>query len=468
VSFLTISQFATLSVQIIYAAITSRLVDISSFGSYAVGLSIAGFFSVMSTGGIGQVVSRMQQVSSSKVAALSRYSLLIGIGTSGVMMLTAGLSASYWGSYESISVLAVLSVFVAVSPLLGLQISLSRREGRISQLSLLLFFTSFFGFFVGLFCVFLYSSAASLAISATVAQVSLLFSLIYANRRESELPPLKFSAISEELLFIFRSSGIRFLEFFNGNIIRLAIARHVGLESLGILNRAEVLSIIPGQKFYAVINNVLEPEFRGNRSTKQRAFVIWSDVLVLSSWVVIPCVIVGATVAPKFTRLILGQGWDEVNHVLVPLILLVGVQALSSLLGTAMHIAGLFKNILVATIVHAVFQAAGFLVIMNGRDLTLGINWMLFSAITYHFAQIAMLTSAGFLSWIRITRHYLSALAIGGLATPLLLIALYSDLHWALRILAAMVPIISVGIAIRIKGSQFEWTVVARKYGFLK
>jgi len=347
-AWLLAGQVAVSVAQLLYAALTGRLVTPTIFGAYAVAMSAAPIILLLANAGIGSAVARASVLSRPQVRALVTLSLGLGVAAGGVVWLLARPWSSLWGNAAASDAIRWCALGVLPAPLLGLLMGLSRRSGNFRRLSLASTVGGFVGIVAGSASVWHYRSAASLVTMPVVTvtiQTALLLTaggLPHPGRlRGDVLEHLNFGAK------VVLANGMGYL---SGAIPQLALSRGVGAAMLGSWNRATVTTQVPLEMIQNSLVQVIYPEFRHDIGTTDRSSRLWLDLLALVAWVMIP---LGAMVgACSYFALpaILGPGWQTAASLAPWLALASAANMPGVVLSSALEATGRFGGIWVARV----------------------------------------------------------------------------------------------------------------------
>lgn len=457
------AQVISVIAQFAYAAVTSRLVDGNGFGAYAVALSASGFANLVAVGGIGQAVGRAVSLEKSILQALLSYAVIVGAIAGSITFACAPLWSVIWGAPTALHATQFAAISVAIAPAVGLGAGLLRRRGRFRGYALVSVLGNLAGMIVGAVCVYVWPGAVTLLVSAIFAQlVVLAYSLATGWPLLGGLrSPVHARA---EISYSWRLMATSVVSFVNGNLIRLAVSRTLGVSSIGQWNRAEMVTSVPVQQLQTALAQAIYPEFRHHRDDPLVAKRVWTDMLIVVSWVVLPACALLAAISPKLIAFLFGPGWGGAQSIAPTLAILAAVQLLGTLLGHAIESLGRFAwiwtstaAVFVVVVVVATFAA-------GGASLEFAVAGTLAALLARHIVQIVMLSRAGYLEPWRLVAHYVSASFMSvAVAITVLAPSLWAAGWWV----SGSTMLLLVGIAV-FAWRQFPPLVIVRKYGLFR
>lgn len=408
------SQLITVILQFGYAAITSRLVDDVGFGAYAVALSASALVSLLTTGGLGQTIARMQFLSSAQVSALAAYALGLGAVAASVLFLSAEFWAKAWETPAAVVPIQVLSVSAFIAPLGGLLNGLLRRQQRFRLLAMIVILSNGIGMGVGVVGVILAPGPTTLLISPITALVLLTTLSLIATRATVFARP-EFHSINHHLRFSWAVTGLSLISYVNGNVGRLAVSRGVGVEALGQWNRADVLTAVPLQQVHGAMQQAIYPEFRHDIGDNERTHRVWTDLLVLLAWVAFPLSALVGVLATVAVPVLFGSGWGLAAQLAFPIALIVAVQMVSTTLNSALEAVGRFRMVMFSHLVSLSIQVVGAVATLLLQNWLPVLIALAVSSVSSHAIQIVLCSTRRYLLVKQLLCGYVGAGLIAAL-----------------------------------------------------
>lgn len=399
------SQAITVVAQFGYAAVTSRLVGASGFGSYAIALAVAGLVSLLSAGGLAQSVSRMADLNVQRMRALLAYSVLLGSASAVFIWLTASFWADLWGDSAAVPVLQFLAFSALFAPISGIGTSLMRRQGSFRWLAGATVASNILGMCVGIIAVVNSPTAVSLAVSAVGSQfLVLIASLILTKRVMWGVAGLGHAR--HEVAFGGHLTAIKIAEYLIGNITKFSVSRWLGASYFGFWNRADMLATLPFQQVQTALLQVISPEFRHDIDRPDRAYRLWTDLLILVSWLVAPLSALAAVILPHVVPTLFGPGWDVSAALTLPLAISACLQTVSMVLSSAVETLGRFRWMWITSSVLIAIQVLGAVGIFIYRDMAAAMICLIGTQIIRHAMQVTLCGRHGYLDVPRLMRNY--------------------------------------------------------------
>ncbi len=459
------SQLVTVLAQFGYAAITSRLVSPQQFGVYAITLAITALVTLIATGGLSQTVGRLPEVSIPTIRALCSLALLLGVASAAVLGLLAPLWAGLWSTPAAAPAVALMSISAFTAPLYGLVTGLVRRLGRFKLLAAQQLVGALLSMLAGIVAVLLSRTAESLLISPIFAQLITTVLCAITARRYLGLGRMR-SAMNE-LAFSARLTIASLLSYGVGNITRIAATYALGAGAIGYWNRAEVVSLIPFQQLQTAVIQTIYPEFRHDREDNARARRVWTDLLVITGWGLMIIATLGALVVPPLVLVLLGPQWSAAR-LLVPVLMFTGaIQAVGTILASAIEAIGRFRWVWSTQIALLVLQGLLVVVIVLAHSLIVAVLGLLVTSIVRQIWQAVLCSRAGYLDGPRLLRHSIATVIGCGGAYLLLTLLLQALGGTLLDIAFVVLGLLLIAVLLRRSIARLPLMRLVAQYGFL-
>jgi O-antigen/teichoic acid export membrane protein len=350
-----------MTLQLGYAAVTSRLLAPSAFGAYAVALSGIGLMGVLSGSSLGQAAARREHDSPDIDRSLAALALALGSVSMIAAMLLASPWGRLWGAPESAGTTSILALSLPFTAVASVYAGVLRRLGRTTAVAARTAVAQVLGMVVGLAVVGLTREPWSLGVAVTTASVVSAVIVAHAVPRDRVLPGRPTRHVLEDLTYGGQSSLQSLLRTLSLQLTGWSISRFVGSAALGNYNRAQTLITIPVQRVQTALTFTLFPELRpAGPMLRQRG--TFTDLMILVSWPAVVLGGIGLFVAAPFVRIVLGPGWEQAAA-MAPYAVLLGVIPIVGVpLGSAVEALGKFKVMTVAWLGQTLCIAAGVLV----------------------------------------------------------------------------------------------------------
>lgn len=403
------AQVLTMVVQFAYAAVTARLLTPADFGAYAVALSVSALVVLVANGGLGQAVSRSDDLPPERSRALSSYGLLLGIGASALLLVTAEAWAALWRVPEAASLIRLLAVAAFAAPWISLGGGLLRRQGRFRTLASIVLTSNIVGMSIGVVGVWVWRSPSALLLSPLIAQVSLATAGFLLNRGALVARGVPSGAASE-VAFSGRFILASIPAYVNGNIGKIAVSAFLGGSTLGQWNRADVVTTVPFIQVQNALVQAVYPEFRHQRNRPDAARTAWSDLLVMAAWIGLPAASVAAVLVPRLVPVLFGEGWEIAQSMAVALAVVGGLQLVTVVLSSGIEALGLFRWVWATQgLAFTVYFAGAFGVLITDEWWPIMVGLIL-AQLGQHLLQVVLASRRGYLDSRTLLRGYGGAL----------------------------------------------------------
>lgn len=464
------SQIVIVLLQFAYASVTTRHLSDQAFGAYAVALSVTGFVSLLSSGGVGQSVGRMTELEPARLHGLITYATGLGILAAGIVWATAPLWVLIWDAPSALGPIQWFSLSAAFAPMLGFATGYIRRIGRFRLLAIFTLISNVLGMAVGVVAVLTWGNPESLLVFPLIAQVAtLVVALLLSDRRHLGIGRIE--AAKSDVAFSWRVTVASLFSYGIGNIVKIGSSRVLGPDTIGQWNRADVLSAVPFQQVQAALIPVIYPEFRHDVDGSHRTRAVWTDMLTLVAWLVIPTAGAAAVIIPAVLPVLFGSGWQLAIALSPWICAAAAIQVVSTLLASAVEALGKFKWIWWTQGLLLLIQVAAVIAISLTSNIAPAMVALILTMVAQHAVYLYLCEANGYLDSRVLLKRYAVVLLISGAAY-----GVAWALLWFAESLFAVSPFWSLATAVPLAGVCFVvWTVrrrlppvvLARKYGLL-
>ncbi|KTR94672.1 hypothetical protein NS220_08400 [Microbacterium testaceum] len=180
----------------------------------------------------------------------------------------------------------------------------------------------------------------------------------------------------------------------------------LGADTIGQWNRADVLSAVPFQQVQSALIPVVYPEFRHDLAGSDRTKAVWTDMLSLTAWLILPAAGVAAVLVPLVLPMLFGGGWD-LAILLSPFICVAAaIQVVSTLLASAVEALGKFKWIWWTQGALLVVQIAVVGAIWATGSVLPAMAGLIASLVMQHAIYVALCAKHGYLDARRLLKRY--------------------------------------------------------------
>ncbi len=404
-------QVVAAAAQLVYAALTSRLLDASAFGSYAAALAAASAVAIMINSGLGAAAARRQEDGEQGDRALVTMAWGVGALAALGLFVLADPVARLWQQPATASLLRIMAVALLVWPFTAVTAGILRRQGRIAAFNWVTLGAVLVALAISAALVMLTRSAWSL----TVAQVgnAVLTALGFALALGRRARPGRMDLRGPDALYALKYTVLATGAVINNVVPLWAVSRFCGADTLGNWNRAQALGRTPIDGLIRAGITVVFPHFRFDRPKDARTVQLWTTLNASVAWFVVP---VGVVLTPAMGPALLflfGDTWQTAAQIIGYLWIGGVLLILSSVLATAlesagaMRIAGWGRLTSVVIIVSAAAVTAA-----SGSWLPVAVG-MAVSQAAVQVVQVVLAAAAGYLRAGFLAGWYCAALIVG-------------------------------------------------------
>ncbi|PNY79779.1 lipopolysaccharide biosynthesis protein [Deinococcus koreensis] len=300
------SMFSGLALQLLFAAILSRLLTKEQFGVWYTATLLQSFGQFIANLGVGQAIVQKAKLTDDDVRAGFTSSILLGVLATALAWISAPYAGTYFNNPDLVPIFRAYSWVFVINSGIVVSHSLLRRALKfrplvISELSMYILGHGI----LGLGSAYLGYGTYSLVISA-LSQGLIQLIILYAATRHTLRPVFRWSAYKDLYLFGTRATVVTFLEFISGSLDTFLIAKLYNPAALGLYSRTFSTIAQPAMGFAMSLSRVLAPSFsavQGEPERLKRAYLSGLRALSLIIFTAAGCIVVDA---PEIVRVMLG------------------------------------------------------------------------------------------------------------------------------------------------------------------
>lgn len=374
--------------QLLYGSVTARLLDPSAFGAYAVALSGAGVFGLLSGASLGDAAARRGSDDAERDRELLGAAFLWGSVGACAMVLAAPLWSSLWGVPEATAPTRVLAAVVPLASITAVLAGVLRRMGSTVQVARSVAAGVLLGMLISLPVIAWIREGWVLALNPVLGA---LFGLALLSRvvpRDRRVPNRPRRATAEDLLYGVKGAALSFCRYGLNTVAVWSIGRFVGADALGLFNRAIAVLTVPIESLQRALTYTLFPELRPNAPAAlgREAF---TALMVALTWITVLVSGLGYFAAAPLLSLLLGSAWSAAAPIAGLALLLGSIPIVVAPLGARLEALGSFRPAFAAIAAQVIAIAVGSTVTFATQSLApamIGMlagglaSWLLFIA----------------------------------------------------------------------------------------
>lgn len=303
-----VEKYSGLVISIVVTMILARLLTPEEYGVAAIATVIISFLQMFCTMGIGPAVIQ-KELNSKELDSIFTFSLVVGGAMAVLFFIASWLIADFYGNEQLRPVCQILSLqllFAAVNMVPSALMAKNKRFKEIAKRTLTLHLLSGT---VSIIAAWKGAGVYALLISPVISAIGIFIWNRWYYRVNIDwtfnLEPVKriFSYTSYQFLF-------EFSNYFSRNLDKLIIGRAIGVDALGIYEKAYRLMQLPMQNVSAVISPVLQPVLRGLQDDKDDLARKYAKIVRFVATISFPAGVILACMSKEVIRIFFGDRWD--------------------------------------------------------------------------------------------------------------------------------------------------------------
>jgi O-antigen/teichoic acid export membrane protein len=298
--------------QLVVLSILARLVSPVEFGVIAIANIVAGFVLLFSQIGLGLAIIQRRSVEECHTTTAFTVSVLLGIGCVILLWIIAPSVAVFFESPESQTVLRAISFSFFFNSIGAVPSAMLQKELRFKTLMWVQLST----YFLSYVCVAIPLALLGRGVWALVAGISAnalanSFLIVVASKWRISFG-IDGKALKELISYGGGATIMKLFSYLSYQIDYVVTGRLLGIELLGLYERAFSLMLLPGRYLGEVLDRVLFPAMSQIQSNTQRLSNAYLRSIELSNLLLLPLSILMVIWAENIVGLLLGSQWLSV------------------------------------------------------------------------------------------------------------------------------------------------------------
>jgi len=354
--FTYLTQLVTLSASFI----TSRLLAPADFGLVGLITVFSGFISAFSENAIAMAVIR-SECKQTYYRGLNYLSIFLGIILCTITILLIYPISLFYNNHNIIwPGIAIAFLFIGRSVSI-VPTALLQKELQFGKAGRILFFSTVVGTISTIIMAYLGASYWSLIWSQYVTAIVsfiILFSAKQAVFSKTRLVVVrKTFGLARKL--IGSIIGFNMVNYWARNADNLIVGKYYGTSDLGIYNRAYLMLMMPLNLITSIFSSVMLPSLTKHKNNGGDVETEYYFMLKVISLINIPIAFILILFPEPLVRILWGNNWIDVAHLLPYFGELVLTQTLVSTLASIMVLQKLEKHLMYTGWINAVFMVSG-------------------------------------------------------------------------------------------------------------
>ncbi|WP_353475868.1 oligosaccharide flippase family protein (plasmid) [Salipiger sp. H15] len=303
-------KYASQAIMIVTLAIMSRILTPAETGLYLLSNTITMLLENLRVFGVGIYIVQEKTLTRHILRSVFTFSLLMSLAVIAVICLSAGGIASYFRQPELAPLLRIAVIAFLVAPFGNPVIALLQRELAFGPLSVISVVASVLGagLTIGLGLAGLGAASYVWGFVATSVTTTVL---AIAYRPDMGIYRLTLRGAGRVLSFGSVSAGVTLLNMLNDNLPRIALARLLGMDAVGVYGRTVTICQLPDRALASAVQPVVLPTLAARARSGGDLKTTYLGGHALMSGFQWPTLIVLALLADPVVRLLLGPQWGE-------------------------------------------------------------------------------------------------------------------------------------------------------------
>lgn len=307
----SIAQFIKVAIQFITVATLSRILKPIDFGIVATAGTVIGLSYTVQDLGFENAITQRREISKVEIDSVFWINLIFTIIIALILGLISNYAGIFYNSTEVGNFIFASSFVILVNGAGSIANAILTRRMSFETLSKIDVFSAIVGVVFTLLSSIYLRSFWAIFIGTIVSSISRTFLLFYFSKW---LPSLSFKSNSLQSMLGFGSklTFSNIMYFISQNADNLLVSKLLGLQALGIYDRAYKLLIFPMTQFSQPMTRIMVPLLARKLGNNEEYNNSFSKIIWISMFLVWPGVLCLAMLPEKIVLLVLGAQWNSV------------------------------------------------------------------------------------------------------------------------------------------------------------
>ncbi len=328
VSYVAITKYSGILIQLVITAILSRLLSPDDFGLIAITSVFIVFFSLISNMGISPAIIQNKTLTKKDIEVIFTFTIYVGFVLSMVFFLFAPIISNFYNNSTLLTMCRWLSFSVFFSCLGIVPGALLLKEKNFKRLLLVELFALTASGSLGIIFAFSGLGVFSLLIYS-ISSLILIFFMNYLHN-PIKLSTLKIESLKKIAVFSSYQYLFNIINYFSRNLDNLLIGKYFSPAILGYYEKSYRLMLMPVQNLTHVFTSAIQPYFSDFQDEKKRIFQSYIKIAKLLALIGFPLSVFLYFSAKEIILIIFGDQWTESIPIFEILSWSVGIQMVIS------------------------------------------------------------------------------------------------------------------------------------------
>jgi teichuronic acid exporter len=309
VRWLAVGRFAGQAVSWIVTILVMRILSPADYGLTAMGATLIALIALVSEFGFGTAVVQAKDITRQQSASVFGAAILFGIGSFALVVAMAPLIGDFYRDQRVSAIVQLAGLTFVVASLATIPDAMLRRELNFKLLALIDFSSTLIGSIVTYLLAlraFEYWALIVGPLTYTVCRTILLHLVV----RDRVFPSFRISPAFQLIKFGGQVAGARLAGYAVTQSDIVFAGRFLGKDALGYYTVALDLALMPINKIMSIVNQVALPALA--RTAREHPEARGTELLAglqLLAYVIFPCLMGMAAIAPWLIPALLGEKW---------------------------------------------------------------------------------------------------------------------------------------------------------------
>lgn len=362
-SWVAISQFFKIIVQLINLIVLTRLIPPSDYGVMALAIAVTNLGMLIRDLGTAAAIIQRKVIDNNIINAVFWLNLMMGLGIAVIIIISSPFVSVFFEQPKLILVLILLAAIFPISSSASAHLALLERNSEFKKIAGIEILSASISVVFAVIAAYAGLGIYSLVIQALL--MNSISSLLYwkvSSWRPGFKKGLYFSELKKIIGFSGNLFAFNFINYFSRNSDSIIVGHYMPSSILGAYNLAYRIMLFPLQSLTFIANRSLFPILSRQQDDNVQLKQSYFSCVFAILFIVVPLMSGLAMLRDPFISLVFGKQWSLTASILLWLAPTAIIQSILSTSGTVFMAKGKTRQLMILGIVGMVLQVSAFFI----------------------------------------------------------------------------------------------------------
>ncbi len=337
------AQITSFALNIGSTVIMARMLLPNDYGLVAMVTSFTGFVLIFKDLGFAQAIIQRETITQKEVSMIFWLNFYISILLGGIVLLMGPALVVFYKEERLLPICIAYAIIAVLGGVSTLHSALLNRQMKFKALARITILSSFISLVGGLLLAYYqygYWAIVAINLISALAQTVLLWMNCDWRPSFSKID----KSIKEYVNFGAGVTGFNMINYFSRNLDNILIGKYIGIQPLGLYNKAYQLLMLPISQLRDPLNAVGTPAMSSLLKQPEKYRTYYKEYLFLLSFFSLPIVVYLFVCSQPIIYVVLGPNWTSASKIFQLLAITALIQPIASTRGMILLSSGQSKR----------------------------------------------------------------------------------------------------------------------------